>query len=81
MTLKPTRYSFTFFGGQHRAALDRLAEEISENEGMAEHADKAQDPVQWERGRLRRTGSARRFLAADSFGAATKTERTTGRNA
>jgi hypothetical protein len=36
---------------EQRASLDKLAEEASENEGMGEHADKADDPQLWEDGR------------------------------
>jgi len=36
------------------AELDRSAEERSENEGMAEHPRKSQDPVGWERDRAAR---------------------------
>jgi hypothetical protein len=36
-----------------RSNLDHTAEERSENEGMAEHAQKALDPIAWEEGRNR----------------------------
>ena len=38
-----------------RAKLDRAAEERSENEGMTEHPHKAEDPRDWELGRLARS--------------------------
>jgi hypothetical protein len=36
---------------------DRIAEERSESEGMPEHRDKADDPMQWAAGRSRRIRS------------------------
>lgn len=38
------------------AELDRSAEERSENEGMAEHPQKSQDPAGWETDRVARIG-------------------------
>jgi hypothetical protein len=38
-----------------RTDLDRIAEESSENEGMAEHAQKALDPIKWEKSRIQRS--------------------------
>ena len=46
-----------------RTDLDRAAEERSENEGMAEHADKALDPIAWEEGRILRSNGGDYILS------------------
>ncbi|ESQ76679.1 hypothetical protein [Asticcacaulis sp. AC402] len=51
-----------------RVSLDRLAEEVSENEGMAEHPAKGSDPIMWEKGRIRRFGGAWHYCAAEASG-------------
>ena len=68
MTFKAPLHFFRFSRGRLLAHLDRLAEEASENEGMAEHATKASDPIRWERGRLMRSGGAWYYVAADEAG-------------
>lgn len=47
-----------------RTDLDRTAEERSENEGMAEHAQKALDPIAWEEGRNRRSSGGDNIVSA-----------------
>ncbi|EGF89235.1 hypothetical protein ABI_45820 [Asticcacaulis biprosthecium C19] len=63
-------HAFKFSRGavQARLGLDRAAEEVSENEGMAEHLAKARDPAAWESDRIRRLGGAWDFFAADAVG-------------
>ncbi|MEI9904042.1 MAG: hypothetical protein WDN06_08680 [Asticcacaulis sp.] len=70
MMLKAPLHFFKLSRGQLLARLDRLAEEASENEGMAEHAAKAVDPIRWESGRLERSGGTWYYVAADETGPA-----------
>ncbi len=51
-----------------RIRLSRLAEEVSENEGMPEHARKAADPITWDLSRIQRIGDIYVYVAADAFG-------------
>ena len=51
-----------------RIRLSRLAEEVSENEGMPEHAHKAADPIKWDINRIQRIGDAYVYVATDAFG-------------
>lgn len=68
MTLKAPLHVFKFSRGHLRARLDRLAEEVSENEGMAEHVAKAGNPIRWESGRLVRSGGGWYHVTADEAG-------------
>jgi hypothetical protein len=46
-------------GQDHEAEMaDRIAEERSENEGMAEHRSKTRNPVRWEFERGRRVAQS-----------------------
>ena len=68
MSLKAPLHYFKFSRGQLMARLDRLAEEASESEGMAEHPLKAADPIRWDAGRLERSGGKYYYVAADDTG-------------
>ena len=65
MPPKAPLHSFRYSRGTILARLDRLAEEASETDGMAEHADKADDPIRWENGRLTRSGGAWCYVVMD----------------
>jgi hypothetical protein len=66
MIVKAPLHSFIFARGRLRALIDRMSEEVSENDGMREHPSKADDPIRWEAGRLERCGGQYFYVADDT---------------